>query len=99
MSKSMRFKAPVIDDVQSSNVDAVLQEPLLDLFGYAMRSVAVTLAREARFHTDDFETSRSAGCDGFTLAMRQVFPGKRRDAWVGVFERGEQRLEVLGHLE
>ncbi|AMP40382.1 hypothetical protein [Ralstonia solanacearum] len=98
MSKSMRFKAPVIDDVQSSNVDAVLQEPLSDLFGYAMRSVAVTLVREARFHTDDFATSRSTGCDGFTLAMRQVFPGKW-DAWAGAFERGEQRLEVIGHLE
>ncbi len=99
MSKSMRFTTPVIDDVQSRNVDAVLQEPLFDLFGYAMRSVAVTLAREASFHTDDVESSRSAGYDGFTLAMRQVFPGRRRDAWVGVFERGEQRLEVLGHLE
>ncbi len=93
MSKSMRFKAPVIDDVLSSNVDAVLQERLFDLFGYAMRSVAVT-----RFHTDDFATSRSTGCDGFTLAMRQVFPGKR-DAWAGAFERGEQRLEVIGYLE
>ncbi|MHA6829422.1 hypothetical protein [Ralstonia pseudosolanacearum] len=77
----------------------VLRGKDLRLFRYAMRSVAVTLAREASFHTDDFETSRSAGCDGFTLAMRQVFPGRRRDAWIGVSERGEQRLEVLGHLE
>ncbi|MGA3946844.1 hypothetical protein ACI2VH_16520 [Ralstonia nicotianae] len=77
----------------------VLRGNELRLFRYAMRSVAVTLVREASLHTDDFETSRSAGCDGFTLTMRQVFPGRRRDAWVGVFERGEQRLEVLGHLE
>ncbi|AUS43859.1 hypothetical protein ACI2S5_22925 [Ralstonia nicotianae] len=98
MSKSMRFKAPVIDDVQSSNVDAVLQEPLLDLFEYAMRSVAVTLARAAQFETSDFANTAVSGCDGFTLAIRQVFPGKR-NAWSGIYERGEQRLEVLGHLE
>ncbi|MGD7195811.1 hypothetical protein [Ralstonia pseudosolanacearum] len=49
---SQRFKQAVIDDVQSSHVDAALQERLLDLFEYAMRSVAVTLVREAGFHTE-----------------------------------------------
>ncbi|MGA4074428.1 hypothetical protein ACI2TP_24365 [Ralstonia nicotianae] len=52
----------------------------------------------ARLHTDDFATSRSPRCDGFTLAIHLVFPGKR-DAWAGVFERGDQRLEVIRHLE
>ncbi|MBX9432392.1 hypothetical protein ACQZ32_13945 [Ralstonia pseudosolanacearum] len=98
MSKSMRFKTPVIDDVLSSNVDAMLQERLLDLFKYAMRSVAVTLARAAQFETSDFANTAVSGCDGFTLAIRQIFPGKR-DAWLGVFESGEQQLEVIGHLE
>ncbi|MCF1444409.1 hypothetical protein ACI2VK_24210 [Ralstonia nicotianae] len=95
---SQRFKQAVIDDVQSNHVGAALQERLLDLFEYAMRSVAVTLVREAKFHTDDFVTSRATGCDGFTLAIHQIFPGKR-NAWAGVFERGGQRLEALGHLE
>ncbi|MDO3609268.1 hypothetical protein [Ralstonia pseudosolanacearum] len=98
MSKSMRFKTPVIDDVLSSNVDVMLQERLLDLFEYAMRSVAVTLARAAQFETSDFANTAVSGCDGFTLAIRQIFPGKR-DAWLGVFENGEQQLEVIGHLE
>ncbi|MDO3524754.1 hypothetical protein [Ralstonia pseudosolanacearum] len=98
MSKSMRFKTPVIDDVLSSNVDARLQERLLDLFEYAMRSVAVTQARAAQFETSDFANTAVSGCDGFTLAIRQIFPGKR-DAWLGVFENGEQQLEVIGHLE
>ncbi|MCD9228247.1 hypothetical protein ACPPTR_20205 [Ralstonia pseudosolanacearum] len=98
MSKSMRFKTPVIDDVLSSNVDAMLQDRLLDLFKYAMRSVAVTLARAAQFETSDFANTAVSGCDGFTLAIRQIFPGKR-DAWLGVFENGEQQLEVIGHLE
>ncbi|MGC5832297.1 hypothetical protein LDP08_17205 [Ralstonia pseudosolanacearum] len=98
MSKSMRFKTPVIDDVLSSNVDALLQDRLLDLFKYAMRSVAVTLARAAQFETSHFANTAVSGCDGFTLAIRQIFPGKR-DAWLGVFENGEQQLEVIGHLE
>ncbi|MDO3515171.1 hypothetical protein [Ralstonia pseudosolanacearum] len=98
MSKSMRFKTPVIDDVLSSNVDAMLQDRLLDLFKYAMRSVAVTLARAAQFETSDFANTAVSGCDGFTLAIRQIFPGKR-DAWLGVFENGKQQLEVIGHLE
>ncbi|AOE91069.1 hypothetical protein [Ralstonia pseudosolanacearum] len=95
---SQRFKQAVIDDVQSNHVGAALLERLLDLFEYAMRSVAVTLVREAGFHTDDFVTSKATDCDGFTLAIRQIFPGKR-DAWAGVFERGDQRLDVIGHLE
>ncbi|AXV83177.1 MULTISPECIES: hypothetical protein [Ralstonia solanacearum species complex] len=98
MSKSMQFKTPVIDDVLSSNVDAMLQDRLLDLFKYAMRSVAVTLARAAQFETSDFANTAVGGCDGFTLAIRQIFPGKR-DAWLGVFESGKQQLEVVGHLE
>ncbi|MHC6082081.1 hypothetical protein ACYT85_02400 [Ralstonia solanacearum] len=69
-----------------------------DLFKYAMRSVAVTLARAAQSDTSDFANTGVSGCDGFTLAIRQIFPGKR-DAWLGVFESGEQRLEVVGHLE
>ncbi|MDB0510887.1 hypothetical protein LBW59_25325 [Ralstonia solanacearum] len=69
-----------------------------DLFKYAMRSVAVTLARAAQSDTSDFANTGVSGCDGFTLAIRQIFPGKR-DAWLGVFENGEQQVEVVGHLE
>ncbi|MHA6896873.1 hypothetical protein ACQUJT_22750 [Ralstonia pseudosolanacearum] len=98
MFKSMRFKTPVIDDVLSSNVDAMLEDKLLDLFKYAMRSVAATLARAAQFETCDFANAGGSGCDGFTLAIRQVFPGER-DAWLGVFESGELRLDVVGRLE
>ncbi|RIJ87737.1 hypothetical protein RSP822_03680, partial [Ralstonia solanacearum] len=32
MFTSMRFKTPVIDDVLSSNIDAMLEDKLLDLF-------------------------------------------------------------------
>ncbi len=98
MFKSMRFKTPVIDDVLSSNIDAMLEDKLLDLFKYAMRFIAAALARAAQFETCDFANTGVSGCEGFTLAIRQVFPGER-DAWLGVFESGELRLEVVGHLE
>ncbi len=98
MFTSMRFKTPMIDDVLSSNIDAMLEDKLLDLFKYAMRSVAATLARAAQFDTGDFANTAVSGFGGFTLAIRQVFPGER-EAWLGVFESGELRLEVVGHLE
>lgn len=44
-----RFKKAVIDDITSANVDEKLQSSLLELFEYAMKSVAPTLVREARF--------------------------------------------------
>ncbi|MET2529411.1 hypothetical protein SNK19_13055 [Ralstonia pseudosolanacearum] len=46
----------------------------------------------------DFANAKATGCDGFTPAIRQAFPGKR-DAWAGVFESGGHRLEVIGDLE
>ena len=42
---SNRFKRAVIDDVTSRNIDASLQDHLLDLFESAMKSVATTLVR------------------------------------------------------
>lgn len=47
---------------------------------------------------NDFANAKATGCDGFTPAIRQAFPGKR-DAWAGVFESGGHRLEVISDLE
>ena len=57
---SNRFKHAVIDDVTSHNIDASLQDNLLDLFESAMKSVATTLACEAKFDTADFATAKGA---------------------------------------
>ena len=54
---SNRFKRAVIDDVTPRNIDASLQDHLLDLFESAMKSVATTLVREAKFDTTDFATA------------------------------------------
>ena len=95
---SNRFKSAVIDDVTSRNIDASLQDNLLDLFESAMRSVATTLVREAKFDTADFATAKSRGCEGFTLLVSRTRI-ESRDGWFGAFQRGDQRLDLVGHLE
>lgn len=95
---SNRFKRAVIDDVTSRNIDASQQDYLLDLFESAMKSVATTLAREAKFDSSDFATARTRGCGGFSLDLRRVRTDSRSE-WLGAFQRGEQHLDVIGHIE
>ena len=95
---SNRFKHAVIDDVASRNIDASLQGHLLDLFESAMKSVATTLVREAKFDTTDFATAKARGCEGFTLLVSRI-RADSSNGWFGAFQRGEQRLDVIGHLE
>ena len=95
---SNRFKHVVIDDVTSHNIDASLQDNLLDLFESAMKSVATTLIREAKFDTTDFATAKTRGCEGFTLLVNRARTDSQ-DSWLGVFQRDAERLDVIGHLE
>jgi hypothetical protein len=95
---SNRFKSAVIDDVTSRNIDASLQDNLLDLFESAMKSVATTLVREAKFDTTDFATAKGRGCEGFTLLVSHT-RADSPDDWFGAFQRGDERLDVIGHLE
>ena len=93
-----QFKKAIIDDIISASIDLALQDELLDLFKSTMKNLACTLAREARFDTTDFATAKMRNCEGFALHMRRSFEDSR-DAWTGTFERGQQRLDVDGHLE
>lgn len=95
---SNQFKKAFIDDLSSRNVDEVLQASLLDLFEYAMKTVATTLVREAKFDTSDFATSKERGCEGFVLLVSRA-RAESRNEWFGAFQRGEQRLDVIGHLD
>lgn len=95
---SHRFKTAIIDDVVASNISPDLQDNLLDLFKYAMKSVATTLVREARFHTADFGTAKARGCQGFTLRISRKGTPSRTE-WFGTFQCGNQHLDVIGHLE
>ncbi len=93
-----RFKKAIIDDITSRNIDASQQDNLLDLFESAMKSVATTLVRKAKFDTSDFGTAKVLGCEGFTLLVSRT-RADSRNGWFGAFQRGEQRLDVIGHLE
>ncbi|MGC5832325.1 hypothetical protein LDP08_17355 [Ralstonia pseudosolanacearum] len=93
-----RFKKAVIDDVTSRNIDANLQNNLLDLFESAMKSVVTTLVREAKFDTTDFATAKTRGCDGFTLLVSRA-RADSCEGWFGAFQRGDEYLDVVGHLE
>lgn len=95
---SIWFKTAVIDDVSSHSIDEALQTNLLDLFEYTMKTVAATLVSEAKFNTYDFATAKERGCEGFALLMSRACADSR-NAWFGVFQRGEQRLYVIGHIE
>lgn len=95
---SNQFKKAVIDDVSSRSIDEALQASLLDLFEYAMKTAATTLVREAKFDTSNFATAKERNCEGFELLMNRARTDSRNE-WVGAFQRGEQRLDVIGHLE
>ena len=95
---SNQFKKAVVDDVSCRSIDETLQASLLDLFEYAMKTVAVTLAREAKFETSDFATANERGCECFALLVSRARADSRKE-WFGAFQRGEQRLDVIGHLE
>ena len=95
---SNRFKRAVIDDLISRNINASQQDYLLDLFESAMKSVASTLVREAKFDTSDFATAKTRGCEGFVLVLSRARSDSRTE-WLGKFQCGEQHLDVIGHLE
>lgn len=95
---SNRYKKAIIDDVIPHNIDAALQDNLLELFESAMKSVATTLVREARFETTDFASAKRRGCEGFTLLVSCARTDSRTD-WSGTFQRCNERLDVMGHLE
>lgn len=92
------FMQAIIDDVNSRNIDDELREDLLDLFESAMKSVAATLVYEAKFETSEFSSAKKRGCEGFKLVLTRVRPDSRYE-WFGGFQRGDERLDVIGHLE
>ena len=51
-----------------------------------------------RFNTTDFATAKARGCEGFTLLVSRTHADSR-DGWFGAFQRGDERLDVIGHLE
>lgn len=95
---SNRFKNAIIDDVMSRNLEPPIETALLDLFEYAMKSIAPTLVREAIFDTTDFASAKERNCEGFKLLVSRARTDSRNE-WFGAFQRGDARLDVIGHLE
>ncbi|MFN9574255.1 MAG: hypothetical protein ACK50S_00715 [bacterium] len=93
-----RYKKAVIEDTASRGLDEDEQSNLLDLFEHAMKSIATTLAREARFDTSDFATAKERNCEGFQLTLQRLHVDGR-DVWKGQFSRAEQQLAVTASLE
>lgn len=93
-----RYKKAIIEDIRSHGIIAAEQSHLLDLFEYAMKSIATTLAREARFEINDFASGRERGCEGFELLLHRT-RSDGREIWYGEFTKGEQRLSVMASLE
>ncbi|MCE2646977.1 MAG: hypothetical protein LW835_17630 [Burkholderiaceae bacterium] len=88
----------MIEDTASRGLDEDEQSNLLDLFEHAMKSIATTLAREARFDTSDFATAKERNCEGFQLTLQRLHVDGR-DVWKGQFSRAEQQLAVTASLE
>lgn len=93
-----RYKKAIIEDITSHGIEAAQQSHLLDLFEYAMKSIAPTLAREARFETTDFASAKQRGCEGFRLLLNRT-RSDSREIWYGEFTNGEQRISVIASLE
>lgn len=62
-----------------------------------MKSVATTLVREAKFDTTDFATAKARGCEGFRLLVSRTRVDSH-NGWFGAFQRGDKRLDVIGHV-
>lgn len=63
-----------------------------------MKSIAIKLAREARFDAGDFATAKERNCEGFQLTLQRLrIDG--RNVWQGQFSRAEQQLTVIASLE
>lgn len=95
---SSRFKRAVIEDIASHGIDEKEQSNLLDLFEYAMKSIATTLVREAIFDTSDFATATERNCEGFQLTFQRLRIDGRY-VWKGQLSRAKQQLTVTGSLE
>jgi hypothetical protein len=92
-----RHPIPVIECRQGINVADDEREYLLALFRSVIASVAWSRARRAIFYSGDFDGPEKQDMAGFVLIVRRI-ETRTTTLWQGVFERGQERLEVLGAI-
>lgn len=95
---SKKFWKAHIDDIQNAGCTEKEVEALMDVFCYAMKNTACTLARKAEFHLENFQTSKERGIADFTLILEK-YPNVGVEQWTGFFETEGKSLKVLGTLE
>lgn len=88
----------IIEDVQNEKCTESEISSLLDVFEYAVKTIATTLAKKAWFDLKDFSTAKERGIDRFTLSLHKQTINKQ-EQWTGVFEYGQKKVRILGVLE
>lgn len=95
---SKKFWKAYIDDIQNAGCTENEINALMDIFCYATRTIACTLARKAEFDLADFITAQQRGVTGFTLILAKT-DAAEVEQWKGIFEAEGKCLKVLGMLE
>jgi hypothetical protein len=95
---SKKFWNVHIDDIENAGCTENEVNALIDIFCYATRTIASTLARKAEFDLADFITAQQLGVTGFTLILAKTDAAKA-EQWTGIFEAEGKALRVLGMLE
>lgn len=95
---SKKFWNAYIDDIQNTGCTENEVNALMDIFCYATRTIASTLARKAEFDLADFITAQQRGVTGFTLTLTKT-DAAEAEQWTGIFEAEGKALKVLGMLE
>ncbi|MFA5593226.1 MAG: hypothetical protein WC989_07930 [Micavibrio sp.] len=95
---SKKFWNAHIDDIQNAGCTENEINALMDIFCYATRTIACTLARKAEFDLKDFITAQQRGVTGFTLILAKTDTAEA-EQWAGIFEAKGKCLKVLGMLE
>ncbi len=97
MSSKLNYRA-IIDDVQSEKCSDEELANLLEIFEYAVKSMATTLACKAWFDLNDFATAKKRGVDGFMLVLDK-YPHAQANQWKGTFEKAGRTVKVFCTLE
>jgi len=95
---SKRNQRKIIEDVRQHGVPEFDVSELIDVFAYAVNSIAPTLARRAWFELGDFKSSSKSSVKRYSLDLSRKLLVDR-EIWIGHFEHNEKWLEVMGSLE
>lgn len=95
---SKKFWKVYIDDIQNAGCTENEVNALMDIFCYATRTIACTLARKAEFDLADFITAQQRCVTRFTLIIAKTNAAEV-EQWTGIFEAEGKCLKVLGILE